>query len=140
MTYDNIKELALNHNVKSGKWLLFVESGGKVDHLWSVIASAIINNSLPCNSAKVSSYKEGTNHVLCIYNNDFTNYEQVMNSEQAIRQMGIKSKLLYKPDVYTHLGVYSGNPWNLVPNILISNYDIVRRTSVIENSQGISQI
>lgn len=139
VTYEHIKELALNHNVKSGKWLFFAESGGKIDHLWSIVSTAIVQNSLPCNSAKVSSY-DGKNHVVCIYNSDFSNQEQVMCSEQAIRSMGIKSKLLYKPDVYSYLGVYSRNPWNIKPNILISNFDILKGASVVTHSFGISQI
>ena len=139
--YEVIKQMAQNHNVKSGKWLFFAESGGKIDQLWSVVAKAIIeSNDLPCNAAKVSSYDGSSSHVVCIYNNDFTNSDQVMRAEQAIRNMGIKARLLYKPDVYTLLGVYSGNPWGLTPNILVSNFDLMKGSSVIENSYGISQI
>lgn len=140
VTYEHIKELALNHNVKTGKWLFFAESGGKIDHLWSIVSTAIVQNSLPCISAKVSSYDGRENHVVCIYNSDFSNQEQVMSSEQAIRSMGIKSKLLYKPDVYSYLGVYSGNPWKIKPNILVSNFDILKGASVVTHSFGISQI
>lgn len=142
VTYEVIKELALNHNVTSGKWLFFAQSGGKIDHLWSVVASAIVNNDLPCTSAKVSTYNgtEDSNHVVCIYNDNFTDYDQVMRSEEAIRKIGIKAKLLYKPNVYTLLGVYSGNHWDLTPNILVSNFDIVKRVSVVENAHGISHI
>ena len=134
VNFQNIRELALNHNVKSGKWLFFADSGGKVDHLWSIVANAIVNNTLPCNSAKVSSYDKNKNsHVICIYNNDFSDKEQVLNAEQAIRNMGIKCKMTYKPDVYTCLNIYRRNKWGIPANIMLSNYDLLRGTSIIES-------
>lgn len=132
VNFQTIRELALNHNVKSGKWLFFADSGGKVDHLWTIVASAIINNTLPCNSAKVSTYDGSERHVICIYNNDFSDKEQVLSAENAIRNMGIKSKMSYKPDVYTCLNIYRRNKWGLPPNIMYSNYDLLKGTSVIE--------
>lgn len=131
VNFQNIKELALNHNVKSGKWLFFSDSGGKVDHLWYIVATNIINNMLPCNSAKVSTYERTGRHVICIYNNDFSDQEQVLGAEQAIRQMGIKSKMMYKPDVYTMLNIYHGNQWRIPAHIMYSNYDLLRGSSVL---------
>lgn len=133
INYQNIRELALNHNVKSGKWLFFADSGGKVDHLWYIVATGIINGMLPCNSAKVSTRTNLGSHVICIYNSDFSDIEQVLSSEQAIRKMGIKSKLMYKPDVYTCLNIYKNNQWGLSAHIMSSNYDLLRGSSVIQS-------
>lgn len=134
VNFQTISELALNHNVKSGKWLFFADSGGKVDHLWTIVARAIINNTLPCNSAKVSTYNNSERHVICIYNNDFNDKEQVLSAENAIRNMGIKSKMSYKPDVYTCLNIYRRNKWGLPAIIMHSNYDLLRGSSVIEST------
>ena len=142
VNYESIKEIACNHHVTAGKWLFFTDSGGKVDHLWSLVASAVINNTgrkIPCYSAKVSAYNDSKSHVVCVYNEDFTNTEQVMDSERAIRKMGIKCKLQYKPDVYTELKIYgSSNPMGippypgLLPYILRSNYNLITGTSEID--------
>jgi len=134
VNYTNLKELACNHQVLSGKWLFFSDSGGKVDHLWSVVAKNIVNDgkSLPCFTAKVSAYEETNRHVVCIYNPDFTNREQLLQAEQAIRNMGLKCELMYKPDVYTYLGVYRNNPWRLSPIIMKSVFDIKTGKSVID--------
>ena len=83
---------------------------------------------------------ESNSHTVCIYNEDFTNKEQVMDSERAIRSMGIKCRLQYKPDVFTELKIYdSSNPMGipeykgLRPFILLSNYDLKTGTSVIKS-------
>ncbi|XP_052766475.1 UPF0696 protein C11orf68 homolog [Mya arenaria] len=142
VNYASLTELAHNHYVCSGKWMFWASSGGKIDHLWQKVASCIMKQQLPCFEAKVStrrSYQtkymqQVTNtHVVCIYNIDFTDYEQVMSSEQAIRKMGIKGRLFYKPDLFTHCGVYAKNPWNIKPHIFISDYDILKKESVIQS-------
>ncbi|XP_060588133.1 UPF0696 protein C11orf68 homolog isoform X2 [Ruditapes philippinarum] len=133
VNFHNIRELALNHNVKSGKWLFFADSGGKVDHLWSIVANAVINDTSPCNSAKVSTFDHSNRHVICIYNNDFNDHEQVLNAEQAIRNMGIKCKMTYKPDVYTCLNIYRRNVWGIPANIMSSDYDLLTGKSLIKS-------
>ena len=130
---ETVKELAVNHKVLCGKWMFWAQSGGKIDHFWTLVARNIIERGL-CASAKVStSVKENASHVVCIYNSDWTNTEQVLQAEKAIRGIGLRCKLLYKPDVYTHLGIYKKNPWGIRPTIWNSVYDIVKRVSVVEN-------
>lgn len=134
VTYEVIKAFAVKHHVLSGKWMLFTHRGGKVDHLWSLIASAVIKNDIVCFSAKVSTCKDEDNsHVICIYNEDFTNIEEVLEAEKAIRNVGIKGKLTYKPDVYTHLGIYKGNEWNIKPIIMISQFSLNSGSSEIQS-------
>lgn len=133
VTYPIIERLAKDFNILVGKWFLFVNTGGKVDHIWSLISTAIIeNDNLACTSAKVSTCDESGRHVICIYNKNFTDKHQVMLSELAIRNMGIKAILRYKPDIYTYLDIYSGNKWKLKPYIMVSNYDIKQLKSIVE--------
>ncbi|KAL4238687.1 hypothetical protein ACF0H5_003394 [Mactra antiquata] len=133
VNFSHIKELALNHNVKCGKWALFANSGGKIDHLWSVVASNIVYKTLPCHSAKVSTYNETDSHVICIYNEDFTNMDQVLEAEQAIRNMGIKAKMIYKPDCYTYLNIYRKNQWGIPASIMFSDFDVIKGCSIVQS-------
>ncbi|KAL3874102.1 hypothetical protein ACJMK2_037163 [Sinanodonta woodiana] len=131
-----IMELAKNYNVLAGKWLIQVQSGFKVDQLWSFVCRGIMTHILPSDSAKVSPVSttesgEADRHVICIYNNDFTNEDEVYELEAGLRRIGIKCPLHYKPDVYTYLGVYRNNEWGLRPTIYESMYDITKGVSVV---------
>ncbi|XP_045170817.2 UPF0696 protein C11orf68 homolog isoform X1 [Mercenaria mercenaria] len=134
VNYQIIKDLAIKYNVLGGKWLHFTSQGGKVDHLWSLIASSVIKDDIPCYAAKVSAHDDDDNsHVICIYNNDFTNNDEVLDAEKAIRNMGLKGRLMYKPDVYTYLGIYAKNKWKIKPFLMISQYSLNTGSSVIES-------
>ncbi|XP_069500913.1 UPF0696 protein C11orf68 homolog isoform X1 [Ambystoma mexicanum] len=134
VTFDTIKELALNHKVVSGKWLMHLDTGFKVDHAWRGIATLVVDGRIGV--AKVSPCMPNSDrkHVICVYNEDFTVEEQVMDVDAAIRSAGIKCSISYKPDVYTYLGIYRNNRWRLCPTIYESKYDlecIPRRSRII---------
>ncbi|KAK3588757.1 hypothetical protein CHS0354_024238 [Potamilus streckersoni] len=131
-----IMELAKNYDVLAGKWMIHVQSGFKVDQLWSFVCRGIMTHILPSFSAKVSPVNTKENgdadrHVICVYNNDFTNEDEVYELEAGLRTIGIKCPLYYKPDVYTYLGVYRNNEWGLRPTIYESMYDITKGISVV---------
>ncbi len=124
-----ITELAHMHNVLTGKWLFHTSTGLKVNHMWSLIAAAVVQGNMGV-SAKVSPYdpqdqqgKWGA-HVCCIYNSDFTKVEEVLSLENKIRVLGIKCHLHYKPDVFSYLGIYRNNKWGLRPSIHESVFDL----------------
>ncbi|XP_069172675.1 UPF0696 protein C11orf68 homolog [Procambarus clarkii] len=125
-----IRELAKKYHVTSGKWLLHVDTGVKGDYFWKLVTRGIVDGQLPSNFAKISPNK-GPKHVICIYNKDFTNEEQVCSLEKGLRSIGIKSQLSYKPDVYTHIGIYRKNKWKLRPTIYKSDYKITTNQSKI---------
>ncbi|XP_067877824.1 UPF0696 protein C11orf68 homolog isoform X2 [Heterodontus francisci] len=134
VTFETIKELALNRRVLSGKWLMHLDTGFKVDHAWGSIARAVLDGKMPV--AKVSPYcpGAGTKHVICVYGDDFTDESQVVSLDSAIRAVGVKCPLSYKPDAYTYLGLYRGNRWKLCPTIYESHFDlecIPRRSRII---------
>ncbi|XP_030636530.1 UPF0696 protein C11orf68 homolog [Chanos chanos] len=135
VTFQTVKELALNHNVLSGKWLMHLDTGFKVDHAWECIARAVVDGKI--SSAKVSPHnpRSDARHVICVYNTDFTDEGQVMRLDAVIRATGVKCPLFYKPDVYTYLGIYRSNRWKLCPTIYESRFDLecVPRRSHITN-------
>ncbi|CAC5360766.1 UPF0696 protein C11orf68 homolog,UPF0696 protein C11orf68 [Mytilus coruscus] len=139
---ETISDLARIFKVTNGKWLFHVDSGAKADHLWSIVAKAIVKGEIPCKSAKVSPYDDCAEnndkfeHVVCVYNDNYLNEEEVMDCEHGLRKIGIKCPLMYKPDVYTYLGVYRNNPWDLRPTVYRSEYDVISGKSQIDFSSA----
>ncbi|XP_068116046.1 UPF0696 protein C11orf68 homolog [Hyperolius riggenbachi] len=133
INYKAIRELALNCGVMSGKWLMHLETGFKVDHAWHGLATAVVEGRL--NVAKVSPYMPDSKHVICVYTDDFTDEESIMQTDAIIRSSGIKCLLAYKPDVYTYLGIYRNNQWQICPTIYESRYDLecIPRRSRVTN-------
>ncbi|KAF7686860.1 hypothetical protein HF521_015253 [Silurus meridionalis] len=124
VTFQTIKELALNHNVLSGKWLMHLDTGFKVDHAWECIAKAIVDAKISVAKVSPRDPNSDSKHVICVYNENFTDEEQVMQLDAAIRTAGVKCPLTYKPDVYTYLGIYRKNRWKLCPTIYESKFDL----------------
>lgn len=134
VTHQTVKELALNHGVLSGKWLMMLDTGFKVDHAWECVARATADGRIK--TCKVSPYDPGNGkHVICVYNENFTEEDQVVRLDAAIRATGVKCSLSYKPDVYTYLGIYRNNRWKLSPTIYESKFDLecVPRRSLVTN-------
>ncbi|KAK3093358.1 hypothetical protein FSP39_014511 [Pinctada imbricata] len=127
-----IKDLAIKHNTTCGKWLFYVKAGEEVDRVWAKVATAIYGGTIPSISAKVSPSRPGQRvHVICVYNDDFTDHQEVMSCERGLRELGVRHTLYYKPDAYTYLNVYSSNIWGLKPTVYTSFYN---------RTQGKSQI
>lgn len=135
VSFDTIKELALNHGVLTGKWLMHLESGFKLDHAWSCVARATLDGKISL--VKVSPYNPAVDkkQVICAYNQNFTDESEVVRLDSIIRATGVKCPLSYKPDVYTYLGIYRNNRWKLCPTIFESKFDLecVPRRSRIVN-------
>lgn len=139
ITPDLIADLASKCNITSGKWLFYADTGPKADHLWRLVATAVVKGNIPCNSAKISTVDDlaedeydRKKHVVCIYNNNYLDQNQVLECENGIRKIGIKCQLLYKPDIFTHLDIYAGNPWNIKPTIYRSDYNVLIAKSVVK--------
>lgn len=134
ISFHSIRELALNHSVLNGKWLMHLHTGFKVDRAWESIARAVLDGKI--DSAKVSTVDphSDSRHVICVYNRNFTDEEQLVRLDSAIRAAGVKCVMYYKPDVYTHLGIYRNNRWKICPTIYESQFDlksVPRRSHII---------
>lgn len=134
VTFDTVRELALNHRVLSGKWLMHLDSGFKVDHAWGGIARAVLEGRLRVAKVSPCCPDSERKQVICVYTDDFTDEEQVLAADAVIRATGVKCLLSYKPDVYTYLGIYRDNRWHLCPTIFESKFDlecIPRRSRIV---------
>ncbi|KAK9524488.1 hypothetical protein VZT92_016879 [Zoarces viviparus] len=126
VSFQAVKELALNHGVLSGKWLMHLDSGFKLDHAWECVARAALDGKI--SQVKVSPHnpKGEGKQVICAYNQNFTDESEVIRLDNVIRATGVKCSLTYKPDVYTYLGIYRNNRWKLCPTIYESKFDLER--------------
>lgn len=82
VTVPAIMSSANAHNASSGKWMAWSQTGSNADNLWRTIATAVNDGRLQT-MAKVSSVDGSGQHVICIYNDDFTNEHQVICSLQC---------------------------------------------------------
>ncbi|KAG7156456.1 UPF0696 protein C11orf68 homolog [Homarus americanus] len=138
---ETISELAKQYCVTCGKWIIYAGPNAKVDSYWKKVATAIVKDQLPAISAKVSPLSTDKNtHVLCIYNKDFTDEEEVCHLEHAIRKIGLKCQLVYKPDAYTYMGIYRKNKWGLRPTIYKSDYELTSGQSIIKTNSEVPRI
>ena len=112
LSEETIDEIAKETNCKVGKWMLFIPKE-TVDIIWNKITDAVLNNNLgSCISAKVATTLQGKDiHVICVYTEDYLNINDVLNVREKLRELGFNLTLYYKPDIYTHLGIYSKNPY-----------------------------
>lgn len=134
-SFQTVKELALNHGVLTGKWLMHLDSGFKVDHAWECVARAALDGKISLVKVSPHNPKGEAKQVICAYNQNFTDESEVVRLDSIIRATGVKCPLSYKPDVYTYLGIYRNNRWKLCPTIYESKFDLecVPRRSHIVN-------
>ncbi|KAJ7357824.1 hypothetical protein OS493_022634 [Desmophyllum pertusum] len=119
ITADFVRDLAEKYAYKSGKWLIYSKSA-RIDAIWKSVATAVVSGRLGT-AAKVSTrYPKESTHVICVYTEDFTNEEQVRAVEKGLKEVGVTAQMLYKPDIYTTLGIYRNNRWRLKPTIYTS--------------------
>ncbi|KAF8965488.1 translation initiation factor eIF 4e-like domain-containing protein [Flammula alnicola] len=114
VTVDTLDQISKTNNVLVGKWMVFEESS-KIDMLWGKILHHVCVERQK-GLAKVSTWKEGERHVICVYVDDYTDREEVDSLRKALRTLGVKGKIGFKTDAYTHLNIYKDNPWKLRPS------------------------
>src|SRR6266436_1611917 len=88
-----------------GKWLIFV-SLSQVDEVWAKIKRATEEGRLG-SAAKVATARPNPNatnpdtKVICVHTYDWMDEADVKRIRQALKQMGVTSKIPYKADVDT---------------------------------------
>ena len=98
---------------------------------WERIARATVEGRLGC-SAKVAPSKElgeQCRALICIYVADFSNKKEVKRVLRRIIALDFFVASGFKPDVFTHLGIGSGNQWRLdstiyKPKDVLDNWDV----------------
>lgn len=149
VNYSTICKLAKKYRVLGGKWL-FSAHRNFIDNLWSKIcyemnrATASISRlnkdkesggkieGLQCIAAKLSLGREEIEKVvtgrgdnkfmLMIYTTDFMDDKAILTVEKSLRKCGIKTQLSYKPDIFSILGIYRQNRFQLRPTIYQSRW------------------
>lgn len=114
VTVDEIDRIAAAHGVLSGKWLIYAEPE-EIDELWGDVVR-LLCLVLKKGSMKVSPKQEGEPHVICIYADDYRNATDVGALRDSLRSVGVEWRIGFKPDAYTHLGIYARNPWHIRPS------------------------
>ena len=114
VTTETLDEISKKHNVITGKWMIFEEQD-KIDMLWGKVVYHLCVERQK-GYAKVSTWKKGERHVICIYVDDYTNLEEVNGLRKALRAIGVNKPIGFKPDAYTHLGIYKENAWKIRPS------------------------
>jgi hypothetical protein len=120
---------AKRFGVTSSKWMLFP----KLDDLprvWRLVAEATAEGKLGSTS-KVGTWSpddaiKGCT-LICVYTNDFSDLDDVKRVMRALIDLGIakrESKIYYKCDAYTYLGMKSGNAYKL-PASLWSSEEVL---------------
>jgi len=88
------------------------------------------DRGVPCIAAKLSLGRVGINnsasdkndYMVFIYTTDFMDEEMIFKVEKALRRCQIKVQMSYKPDIFSVLGIYRHNRFNLRPTIYQSNW------------------
>jgi hypothetical protein len=109
-----------------GKWMIFPTSE-EVDRVWAVLAHHLFDMGLhTCSEIKVSTKSSADDkHVMLAYTENYSDKNDACSVAEAIKKAlqdaGMKDmqdkRMLYKADVYTHLGIYRNNEYNLKPTI-----------------------
>ena len=123
-------------------------SRNKIDSAWAAIARATVKGKLG-SSAKVSPYR-GVGHgklLICVFVNDFTNVELVHDVRRKLRRLSDDysskppGKMFqvgpgFKPDIYTHLGIYAKNKWGIPPMLDLNMIARVNKEAKIAREMG----
>ena len=70
-------------------------------------------------------------HVICVYNPNYQDVAQVMRVENLLRSAGLTTDLLYKPDIFSALGIYRNNKWGFRATIYSSRVMLAEGRSKI---------
>jgi len=122
--HKTVNMIASKHNVTVGKWMVHV-STDLIDLYWERLVMAMCRGDLShsVHSMKVSPFDDEADdgdarrHVICVYTPDYQDIDDVMKVENRMRSAGIAGWLTYKPDIFTYLGIYRNNEWNIRPTL-----------------------
>jgi len=138
-TMQVVNKLAIEFQVKGGKWMCHLPSA-LIDDVWGKLAIALMCGGLGPSvyNVKVSPVEDidpnlsRGEHVICVYNMDYQDTEQVMRVENLVRSAGVATVLNYKPDIFSALGIYRNNKWGFRPTIYSSKVMTMEGRSRIE--------
>lgn len=104
LTEDRVDIIARAFKEFSGKWMLF-PTDSEIKGIWDILLSAFFDRSV-FDGMKTWKHEPYKTHLVCIYNGNYLDEGQIRKNLELLRNLGIKKKLFYKPDVYTSLFIY----------------------------------
>ncbi|KAL0480598.1 hypothetical protein AKO1_006781 [Acrasis kona] len=91
---------------KFGKWVIH-RNRDQIDEAWKLVATALIQKKLGV-SAKVSTLsqaysvnKEAKTFIICVYNSDFDNKDEIDKNRKVLKDIGFDEELEYIRDIET---------------------------------------
>ena len=91
----------------------------------------MVKNQLPLAEYAKITQNDGTgNHAIVVGNRNYTDFEEVKQADAKLRAIGIHTRMVYKPLVFSHLGIYTGSEI-IRPIIYKSDYDARAHASKI---------
>lgn len=100
-------------NEKTGKWCIFVNPRS-INNAWKKIKLACAEGKLmvaKTSTAKSSGTKKYPKYIICVYNNDWSNSDEVQSVRQVLKDLGFTKPLKYKTDLNTMNGVYGDDEY-----------------------------
>jgi len=135
INFQTINSLSEKFNIKGGKWLMHY-IGEYVEIIWKRIVLELVYKKFPDGviGLKISPVNDinvpgassqgglkAHEHVICILHRDMTNVKEIHEIEKVVRNISIKCELLYKPNIFSTIGIYRENKYKLRPTIYASN-------------------
>ncbi|KAL6768341.1 hypothetical protein ACKKBF_B38755 [Auxenochlorella protothecoides x Auxenochlorella symbiontica] len=119
-THADAAVLAVRFDLRRGKWMLFPSAGREADAAWRAVAAAAATGRLG-DEVKISGVAPArADHVLCVYTRDYLDEGDVGRVRDALCALGLRlrrRRVLYKPDIHTHLQLYSRGQGSLRPSV-----------------------
>ncbi|KAJ3848976.1 translation initiation factor eIF 4e-like domain-containing protein, partial [Lentinula lateritia] len=115
LTVSTLDELAFQYHVLSGKWMIFANRD-TINVFWRDVVRMVCMYRKR-GTAKVSVNEDDRNNrVICVYVENFADFEEVRGLREDLRTVvGVKKKIPFKMDAYTHMGIYRSNQWGIPP-------------------------
>ncbi|KAI8839033.1 hypothetical protein BJ741DRAFT_599753 [Chytriomyces cf. hyalinus JEL632] len=110
---NRLLRIANDQQQTCGKWLIFCHDK-MVDAVWAKVAAEVVAGNLGCTAKVSTSEGPGRMHVLCIYVGNCFDIGDVRRVFDRLSALGL-SRLTFKMDLFTHLGIGSKNEWELSP-------------------------
>ncbi|KAF9073140.1 hypothetical protein BDP27DRAFT_1319473 [Rhodocollybia butyracea] len=115
-----LDELARAYNITSGKWLIFLV----VSLIWLQRKKGFAKVSVmkPARRGTLNSGNTRTRSsqshscVISVYVGNYLNEDEVMELRADLRSIGVDRRISFKPDAYSHLGIYRNNEWGIPPS------------------------
>ena len=111
----SIVDLAKSKGMTNGKWMLFPYSNN-VDKAWRKVAKGTLDGTLGCSAKVATDDGSGSQRVICIYTEDFSNEKDVRRVLEKMQELHLTKAgqgIYYKCDAYTYLNIMSGNDYKL---------------------------